>query len=188
MFCGVLHQDILLVASILLVVLLLARVVKGEGTEIQWLLLGAATGFAALVKANMVLFAIVPVAMCVLVYRKVVWGRLLMLICGMVVVLSPWVVRNYVVFHSFPPLAAGETGNNLAWLVEELEGGEQQLLRAVTRPPGRDIKGFLDGKELILVEKELSEKAVAKLRKRWPEFLILMVKHIPRLWITKYSR
>lgn len=192
-FCGILHQDILLTFSILVALFLLTKAIRSDERLRRWLMVGIAVGFAALVKTNMLLFAIVPAI-------TLFWGiprvqkrreAMAMLSLAIVLVISPWVVRNYVVFHGFPPLSVGGTGKALVLLVDELNGGEEQLLKQARGPQDEAastyLEGSVDGTALIEREKGLARRAAPELLRRWPEYLVLMLKHVPRLWVTRYT-
>ncbi len=188
MFCPVLHQDILLVFCVLFILFLLTRAIKSDG-QAPWILVGVAAGLTALVKANMVLFIAVPAAAILFYFRTRRIQRLAVVLGSMIVVLLPWIIRNYVVFGSFPPLAAGATGTNLRLVVLELKGGEQAVREVGLSAPNTDLKQLVgDGQDLIKSEKSMAEIAFRELRKLWPQYSLLILKHIPRLWISKYSR
>jgi 4-amino-4-deoxy-L-arabinose transferase-like glycosyltransferase len=190
-FCGTLHQDILLTFATLVVLLLVVEVSRTGGGAGAWAIVGVATGLTALVKPNFMLFTAVP--------ALVIWFAVprarrpaiatVALALGVLLAVTPWVVRNYVVFRAFPPLAAGGTGTNLMLLIEELDGGEQRLI-ARFRPPETDqaryMETFVDGHAMILNERELARVAGVQLLGRWPEYLVLIAYHVPRLWITRY--
>ena len=191
-FCGILHQDILLTFATLVVLLLAVEASRSGGGAGAWAIVGVATGLTALVKPNFVLFTFVP--------ALVIWFAVprarrpgvatMALAFGVLVAVTPWMVRNYVVFRAFPPLAAGATGVNLRLLIEELDGGEQRLIariRPSERDPARYLDTFVDGNALILQERELAKVAGGQLLRRWPEYLLLIAYHVPRLWTTRYS-
>ena len=188
MFCGVVHQDILLVFCTLVTLLLMSKAVKSASLNL-WFFTGLSLGVLALVKANMVLFALLPVITIFHYFRENRIRRSLVLIAGMVVILSPWVIRNYLVFHAFPPLAAGATGTNLRLLVLELDGGEEAVRNiGISGEPKTDPRNLRDGPQLIEEEKILAQNALQELKRRWPKYFLNVMRHIPRLWITTYSR
>jgi 4-amino-4-deoxy-L-arabinose transferase-like glycosyltransferase len=187
-FCGVLHQDILLIFSTLVVLLFLARAIKTDENHF-WFLVGLAAGVSALVKANMILFILVPVISIFFYFRTERVKRLTLLFVSMILVLTPWIIRNYVIFGSFPPLAAGATGTNLRLLVLELNGGEQAVREWGRAAPNTELSKLMeDGRPLIDSEKQTAARALTELKRRWPEYTLVVLKHIPRLWISKYSR
>ncbi|HJZ12192.1 MAG TPA: glycosyltransferase family 39 protein, partial [Acidobacteriota bacterium] len=188
MFCAVLHLDILLVFSVLLVLWLLARASKTPDTIGNWILVGVSVGFAALIKCNMILIAAVPAIVAFSLFGRAAMKKVLIMTFALVLVLLPWIVRNYMAFDAFPPLAVGGTGTNLQYLVQELKGGEEELLRIGSGPATRGLKAFPDGAPLIESEKEMTFNAILYLKEHWPQYLLLTLKHIPRLWITKYSK
>lgn len=190
--CGVLHQDILLTFATLLVLFLLTRALQAPCSLVAWASIGVASGALALVKANFLVFAVVPVVT-MWSWRPRLPHRLaatVVVALGIATVISPWVVRNYLAFGAFPPLAAGATGTNLTLLVEELRAGEAGLVaKAKSRPdatqPGPYLDNFIDGAALIAAERQLALTAAAELARRWPEYLALMLQRPPRLWLTR---
>jgi hypothetical protein len=188
MFCGVVHQDILLVFCTLATLLLTSKAAKSASLN-PWFFTGLSLGVLALVKANMLLFALLPVITIFHYFKENRILRSLILMAGMAVMLSPWVIRNYLVFHSFPPLAAGATGTNLRLLVLELDGGEAAVRNTgISGQPMTDPRNLRDGPQLIKEEKILAQNALQELKRRWPEYCLNVMRHIPRLWITTYSR
>ena len=194
-FCSQIGQDILLTLSVLVALSATVAAARNAGNLWLWLAAGAATGCAALVKANFVLFIAVPFLTALFIIpraRKSV-PALLVMAAGLTLAVAPWVIRNYVTFGSFPPLAAGGTGTNLMYLVDELDGGEGELISRYRISP-KDGTAFapyldsnVDGAALIDREKELAAQAVSELARRWPEYLALMVRHVPRLWLTRHA-
>ncbi len=187
-FCGVLHQDILLIFATLLSLFALTRSMKRPESIWHWLLVGASVGFTALVKGNFVLFIVLPFGTVLFLgitkLRKI---RILALIAiGFVLTLLPWVGRNYLVFRSFPLLATGHTGIGLMMVTEELKG-EDPLLNRSHDIPIRDLKDFADGADSIRLEKERAREAIPVLRQHWRQYALVMMKHIPRLWLSKYA-
>ena len=187
MFCGVVHQDILLIFATLATLYAVSRAIRSDRSSL-WLWVGFALGISALVKANMMLL-IVPAIFFLLFYsarRRVI--RLAFLLLAFGITLFPWVLRNYLVFGGFPPLAAGATGNNLRLLVLELNEGEEALRQVGLGDPRTQPGAFFDGRMLIDHEKEEAKRHSRELLRRWPEYSVLILKHIPRLWVTRFSR
>ena len=222
MFCGAVHQDILLVFCFLLFLLFLSRAIvakrfsapfikgavgrglsetlsnpqlappfiRGENAQIiPWIIVGILIGLTAYVKANMILITGIAI-LCILFYYRAQRILKIVAVCGaLALVLTPWIVRNYLLFGSFPPLAAGATGTNLKLLVMELNGGEQAVRKVGLARPKTEVSSLIeDGKNLIASEKREADRAIPELKKRWPEYSLLILRHIPRLWISKYSR
>jgi len=187
-FCGVLHQDILLVFVTVLFLFVLTRGMMHFASSWRWFLVGALVGFSALVRANFVLFPLVPFGTVLFSgTTKSQKARMLSLVTiGFIFIFLPWVARNYFVFDRFPIVATGGLGTGLMRVEEELRG-EDPLLKRSHKPPKRDLKGFLDGIDSIVLEKERARKAISVLKRHWPQYCLVMLKHIPRLWLTKYS-
>lgn len=191
-FCGILHQDILLVFATLVILFLLTWVGHDAANASRWAVVGIAAGLTALVKANFALFAVVPV---LTIWLGVPWQRRRTLatvafVIGMSAALAPWIIRNYVTFRAFPPLAAGATGTNLMYLLDELESGEEAMvtkLMGIETNSERYLDRFVDGHALITAERERATVAAGELLRRWPEYLLLIGYHVPRLWITRRS-
>lgn len=194
-FCGVLSQDILLTFTVLAALYLTTRVDLRRPARLQWLLVGLTIGFAALVKSFLILYVVVPALLVLLAVRglRLKIGAFAMLGLGVAVVISPWVVRNYVQFQSFPPLAVGGMGSDLTLIVRELDGGEEAVVNQIV-PPRYDQEGeseysanFIDGAPLIEEEKEAAENAFRDIMQRKKQYLLLILRHIPRLWLTQHT-
>ncbi|HYP26514.1 MAG TPA: glycosyltransferase family 39 protein [Blastocatellia bacterium] len=194
-FCGAVGQDILLTFSVLVVLSAVVIAMRRAENLWAWFIVGVATGCTALVKANFILFITVPFLTALLMTRRIRRPTpvFAVMAAGLVLVVAPWVLRNYIVFGSFPPLAAGGTGTNLMYLLDELEGGEEMLIGRYQESPKDGTAGLpyleknVDGAALIVREKELAGQAVSELARRWPEYLVLILKHIPRLWVTRHA-
>ena len=187
MFCGRLHQDILLIFCFLLSLLFISSALKKNSIQ-QWILAGLMMGFTALVKPNFLIFAALPIAAIVIQLRDRRLISIAMFLCAMTLTLIPWFWRNYATFHRFPPLSAGATGSNLQLLLLELNGGEEAVRNVGLAQPRTSIDHFQDGSELIDSQKKEADQAIHELMRRWPEYFTIIVKHIPRLWISTYSR
>ncbi len=187
-FCGVLHQDILLIFATLLSLIAITRSLKRPESVWRWLVVGVSVGFTALVKGNFVLFLMVPfgTVLFLRITKRQKPGILALIMIGFILTLLPWIVRNYLVFHSFPPLATGGSGIGLMLVQEELKG-EDPLLKRSHDAPIRDLKDFVDGAESIRLEKERARKAISVLMQHRGQYVLVMGKHIPRLWLSKYA-
>lgn len=187
MFCGMLIQDTLVTFLVMSVLLVLVSEPKWK-----WVSLGLLLGCLALTKPFLVLFAVVPVF-----YVRKLRHVLIMGLVGALTI-TPWVIRNYVYFHSFPPLSVGGTGENLGILVAELDGGERLLVKkygsqTILNPTYRYdpshaseyLDNFVDGKSLIELEKQRSAEYAPILEARWREYLPNVFRHLWRNWITK---
>jgi hypothetical protein len=69
-----------------------------------------------------------------------------------------------------------------------LNGGEEAVRNVGLSKPRTSIDHFQDGLELIDSQKKQADQAITELMRRWPEYIPIILKHIPRLWITTYSR
>ncbi|PWT94072.1 MAG: hypothetical protein C5B54_00655 [Acidobacteria bacterium] len=186
-FCGVLHQDILLIFSTLIVLLLLARAKQNSNQNSLWFVIGGSVALTALVKANFIFFIAVPMLTLFFIHDVKKITSIALMIGGFILFLSPWVIRNYLIFHAFPPLATGHSGIGLLMLEDEIKG-EDPLLTRWAAQPARDVKNFLDGAQSIELEKKEAREALSFLRNHWPQYCVVMIKHIPNLWLTRYSR
>ena len=199
-FCGELTQDILLVFSVTLALLLAIRARDG-GRVLQFLTLGIAVGAAAIVKPFLVLFLLI----CAVVLASATYNRkrrvvgIALMTTAMAVTISPWMIRNYVIFHAFVPLSVGSTGENLFLLLDEIKGGEQATIGPFERHPefwpekyrsadvNQYLRDFPDGERLIAIEHERTRLALAELRPQWRGYLYLVIRHIPRNWLTLHA-
>jgi hypothetical protein len=120
-----------------------------------------------------------------------------MAVCAAMTI-TPWVIRNYVHFQSFPPLSVGGTGGNLGVLVAELDGGENRLVKQYASDSilkagykynpanaAEYLDSFVDGKPLIELEKQRVAEYAPILKARWKEYLPNVFRHLWRNWITK---
>jgi len=79
------------------------------------------------------------------------------------------------------------------YLAEEMRDGENALVGRQEVAAGDRLSSagylrrFVDGVELIDKEFELAQEAKGEIKRRWPAYIPLVLKHIPRLWITKYT-
>lgn len=194
-FCSQIGQDILLTLSVLVALSAIVAATRNAGNLWLWFTVGIATGCTTLVKANFILFIIVPFLTVLLIAPRARRSIpvFMVMAAGLTLVVAPWMIRNYITFDSFPLLAAGGTGTNLMYLVDELDGGEEKLMSRYQVSPTDGtafapyLDGQIDGAALIAREKELAAQAVPELARRWPEYLVLIGKHIPRLWLTRHA-
>ncbi len=191
-YCGFLSQDVLLTFTVTATVVLLIRAQDEPDYWPLWLWCGVAVGFAALVK-NFLLLLVLLVGAVILTTKNIrqkakacSWAAL-----GLALVISPWVVRNYLWFHSFPPLAVAGSGTNLVQLVEALDHDDYYAIRRAEARAGKVdadyLDRFVDGQALIAQEKALSAQALPELARRWPKYLLLIVRHVGRLWVTTHT-
>lgn len=192
--CGVLHQDILLTFFVLVAILLTVRAAAGSRGSGRWLLAGICTGLTGLVKANFVLFALVPALTMLMACsgKRRRASALMALASGVVLTIGPWVVRNYLVFGSIPPLAIGGTGTNLVALLRELGDPRPPTVLVdgkrypVEIEPVQIVDSIpLDGAKLIAAETELVRRAAPELLQRWPRYFRQAVNHVLWLWVTR---
>lgn len=95
--------------TVLLFVLVLYRAVEKEGLWRYWAA-GLLLGLAVLVRSEVLLFPLVLLVYFLLgargwVERRKVVERITVLVLGAVVVMSPWITRNYVLVHELVPTA-----------------------------------------------------------------------------------
>lgn len=194
-FCGVLSQDTLLTFSVLTALYLTTRIDLLLPSRWRWLVIGFTIGIAALVKSILILYLFVPALLVLFAVQglRLKIGALAMLGLGVAVVISPWAGRNYVQFQSFPPLAVGGMGSDLILIVRELDDGEEAVVNQIV-PPRYDQEGesdysakFTDGAPLIEEEKEDAENAFREIMQRKKQYLFLILRHIPRLWLTQHT-
>jgi 4-amino-4-deoxy-L-arabinose transferase-like glycosyltransferase len=189
-FCSIMTQDILLTFAVTATLYLLIRALERPSEVLRWVAVGAMLGLTALVKPFLALFSVV-IALAVLA-AKLPWRiRIRSLAVAAVVsilVILPWGIRNYVVFHAFPPLAAGGTGSNMNALIEEIEKGDAAMMAKEQAqygtPADEALRNFTDGTALIERERELARSAAPRLRQLRRQHAMLALRHIPRLWIT----
>ncbi len=186
-FCTVLHQDILLTLSVVLT-LYLTLLAQGDPNRFsRWLLVGVMIGVTAMVKPFLALYGVVP-ALVVLASRQLTLAKKFKAVAVMVImsvlVITPWVIRNYRAFHSFPPLAAGGTGANLGIIVAEVKGQGAPVVPSTVIQSNEDD---LDGQQLLDSERKYGQLYGPQLRQVWPGWLKLSILQIPRLWVTRQT-
>src|SRR5207302_11026714 len=99
-YCGSLHQDILLTFTLQIVLLLVLQSSRRPSRLWLWLLVGLGVGFVALIKAYLLLFAVIP-ALTIALQRwpaRVKARGLALFALGTSLLLAPWLARNYLVF------------------------------------------------------------------------------------------
>lgn len=196
-FCGTLGQDILLTFFAVLS-LLVTLIAKNNTKKLRLLsIAGLILGMTIIIKPFLAMLFILPISIIIVDKRKIsqkILSLFVMLLPALALIL-PLVLRNYLLFNSFPPLAVGGTGTNLQYLIIELTEGERTLiekykvesLKKDDVKSAEYIRNFVDGKQLIEIEREKALKAFSELKKHKKEYMMLILKHIPRLWITKYA-
>lgn len=196
-FCGILHQDILLTFFAVLSLLVTIKAKNNPDKLGLWGLAGLVLGITIIVKPFLAILFIMPISIIIADKRKISqkFLSLVMVFSVAFALVLPLVLRNYILFASFPPLAVGGTGTNLQYLIIELTEGERVLVKKtkVDSIEKNDAKSaaylgsFVDGKILIDMEREKASKAISEIKKYKLEYVVLIIKHIPRLWITKYT-
>jgi 4-amino-4-deoxy-L-arabinose transferase-like glycosyltransferase len=194
-YCGILHQDILLTFTVLIALYFMTLAARAGDRPRRWLVVGLAIGMAALVKAFLVLYLLVPalVAWCApgRPRQKAIWLAVAGL--GVTFVVSPWLVRNCLLFSRFPLMAAGGPGGDMVLLLAELDLGEAQhpsiagIARGATAPNKDRVADAPDGEALIRLETEQMAQAAPELVRRWRPYVLLILRHIPRLWLTRHA-
>jgi len=209
MLCTQLSQDIVLTFTVLLCLWLTTRAWLASHEPIEadnqitpyiwWFAVGLSLGIVALVKAFLLLYLLIPLSSIWILQKARIWKlkSLALIMIGITLVIGPWVIRNYLAFQSFPPLAVGGTGTNLTLLLVELKGGEKELVRSLrahdfSKPIAPDyqsnyLSDLVDGKELIERERLLTRRALPEIKAHMPAYFVLSLKHIPRLWVTQYT-
>ncbi len=189
-FCGLLSQDTLLTFSVIVAVLVMVMAQQTPDRWSLWLWCGLAVGLAALVKNFLILLVLLPLAVIVATAEVKKKARAsLLVVVGLALVVAPWVVRNYLWFHSFPPLAVGGSGTTLEILVESLDHGEDYVLQRAESSqvePGY-LDRFVDGQALITQEKSATARVLPELARRWPKYSLLIVRHMGRLWVSTHA-
>jgi 4-amino-4-deoxy-L-arabinose transferase-like glycosyltransferase len=192
-YCGMLYQDILLTLAVTLTLYLTLRAQDQPDRLGRWLLVGFMIGATAMVKPFLALYGIVP-ALVVLIATQLASARKMVTVAVMVaasvLVISPWVARNYHYFHSFPPLAVGGAGGEMKFLFMEVTIGDEALLAGEAHAPtNREayLAEFQDGQKLIDLERSQGQEYGSQLRRMWPRTLRVVVSHIPRLWVSRYA-
>ena len=119
-FYNIYYARALLAESVttFLVALALAAgvVAMKSGRLVWWFVFGASFGLASLGRPEYILFPFFMAGFNFFVLRhdiKKAMRTAAVLLCGMVVVLTPWTVRNYMTFRQFVPTSVGAFGYNL---------------------------------------------------------------------------
>jgi len=101
-FDGELLMPSLLVFLVLSGMVLLYR---SRDSDRWWFLPGLAWGLAAITRPNVLVFVVLLAAWFALEFRRGMWRRYLLFLAGVVVVILPVTIRNYVVSHEVIPIA-----------------------------------------------------------------------------------
>jgi hypothetical protein len=101
-------------------------------------------------------------------------------------------IRNYVVFHNIQPLAAGATGENIVLIAHEIQFGDEEIpLRQLNegdiRSQKSSLKGFADGQDLIEYQKKDAAAGLRYLSEHKAAYAWLILRHIPREWVTLHT-
>jgi hypothetical protein len=193
MFTGVLHQDILLT---FLWQLTLVAALLTASKPILYRSIGLGLAFGAVVLTKPFLILLAPVILAALWLGQP--SRVALRASTVTAVVSaaavaPWLLRCYLLFGTFVPLAVGGSGTNLLMVAEEARTGHISSVDTYLRDPGPPddrreyLGGFTDGTALIQIERERTRVAWGLLRGHLGDYVLTAVEHAPRLWLTVHA-
>jgi 4-amino-4-deoxy-L-arabinose transferase-like glycosyltransferase len=186
--CGILQQDILVTFAVALAVFATIRASSRDSRAAAWLVAGVCVGLAALVKNNFVALVLVPVVAAIARHapRRTRYVAGCAVLIGFALTIAPWMVRNYLVFGNVPPLAVAGTGENITFILEELDPHRVPTVMVHGKRYPFEIAGYqIDGPDLIAAQRELIVRSMPELARVWPQYMVLVVKRVPWLWLTR---
>lgn len=142
----------------------------------DWLLAGCLLGYATLVRGTMLLFPTSLAAAHATGQRwKAARGLMGIFLLGFLLIYTPWVVRNYAVFHAFIPVRIGSgevvwSGNYLPW-----DGDWRGVL-----PP---LTTLIQGLDPIEADHLLLWETWKSIRSNPGAYPALYLRKIPKLWL-----
>src|SRR5207244_2467752 len=87
---------------------------------------------------------------------------------------------------SVPPLAVAGTAENIAFALEEIAPARAPAVMVHGKRFPFEIAGYqIDGADLIAAQRELVMRGLRELRDVWPQYVRLVVKRVPWLWLTR---
>lgn len=139
-----------------------------SSTVASWIVCGATWGVAALV--NPALLTPLPALVLLLPYRKIKWRFIILLAAGTGLVILPWTIRNWVVFHEIMPIRS----NGLAEVYFANCGFE-------THPLGPSMKYQTLGEAAFTAR--AGRSAVEYVRSHPATFIRDSIRRLPWFWI-----
>jgi 4-amino-4-deoxy-L-arabinose transferase-like glycosyltransferase len=193
------------VTTFLVAIAIVASLMALKSGQIRyWLIVGAGFGLASLSRPEYILFPFFLAGFIFWHQRHEIRGALktsAVLFCGLVLVISPWALRNYLTYKQFIPTSVGAMGFNL--FKGTYQNGDWQGWRKF---PDRIFKSPEMKKEITawrgklgyhlkrgtigLKEYDLRFKSLAlkTIREDPLNCFILWIKRLPRLWYQNYIK
>jgi hypothetical protein len=212
-YCGCLGQDVLLTFAFVLSMVTMTRAARASWKPHLWIVVGLLLGFAGLIKPFMLLAAAISAVLIWQAYARGRERFVAMsaLSAGLALMIVPWIVRNYKVFDRFVPVAVGGSGICLVMSLDELRGGAQFMMDKNINSAGiqdayktmRDsaadggppsplddqraavyLAQLRDGQDLIEWEAGQVRKFAQEVKPVLPQFGLLLLRRMPRLWLS----
>jgi len=168
--------------------------VKGLSSrnKFNFLLAGIFLGISALTRPTTVLFSLFA-AGCIIFTRQRSFAGLFIYILATYLMIMPWTIRNYSQFGVFLPISIGgasntwttgyQVKNNTSWDVGS--AATQARIGANAPEPVKFIKG--QGHPKIDLDKQLLAEGKEMIKAHQKEYIMLLFKRLPVLWITSHS-
>ena len=180
-YTGLLLTEVLFTFLLSVVVLFLVRAVR-NGSSKFYGISGVLLGIATLCRSTMILFPFFLLIALWIIYksnfRAIVHFSIFLIM--MIIVITPWTIRNYYQFHTFLPVETG--GGQTLWVGTYLpwsgkyQGAETEPLRSMREeyPP-------------IELDKRLFKEGLKNIKDNPVTYLIMSIRKFPRFWLTSHS-
>ena len=173
-----------------------------SGRWVFWVISGAAFGLASLARPEYILFPFFLAGFIVFIKRRTIKMGIracAMLILGLILVITPWTVRNYKTFHQFIPTSVGAMGLNLfngTYEIEDWQGWGKYPDRLFKNPEmkkevktwGGKLNFHIKRGTIGLKEYDAKFKVLAlNIIKEDPiKCFFVWIERLPRLWYQNY--
>ena len=169
---------------------------------VYWFIVGAGFGLASLSRPEYILFPFFLTGFIFLRQRHEIRGAVkasAFLVCGLVLVIAPWSLRNYMTYKQFIPTSVGAMGLNLFTGTYENEDWQSwgkypdrifksaEMKKEITAWQGK-LAYHLKRGTIGLKEYDLRFKALAldTIKENPLNCLTVWIKRLPRLWYQNY--
>lgn len=173
-----------------------------SGRIVYWFIVGAGFGLASLSRPEYILFPFFLAGFIFLHQRHEIRGAVkasVSLVCGLVLVIAPWALRNYMTYKQFIPTSVGAMGLNLFTGTYENEDWQSwgkypdrifksaEMKKEITAWQGK-LAYHLKRGTIGLKKYDLQFKALAldTIKENPLNCLTVWIKRLPRLWYQNY--
>ena len=186
-FVRMLYSEVLTTFLVTLLILLIIYALKKERLWLYFTA-GFTTGLALLTRPSIALFPFFLVLLMILAKAKndkfsPLFSKISVYLIALMLIWSPWIIRNYIVFKKFIPLCSFS--------------GSYLYLGA--SPPNRYDKDFpmdktefgaylkKDSNELLALDKGYKEKALKRIKEKPLTYIKYGFQRIPIIWFSSFS-